>query len=73
MGGLPIREPDGQDHPVILDFRRFREHSLFTASNNSVMLTLRGKLTASKPEELIANGELVTDTLGRGIDGADNG
>ena len=37
------------------------------------MLTPRGKLAASKPEELIINGSLVTDTLGRAIDGADDG
>ena len=36
-------------------------------------LTPRGKLTASKPEELIVNGALVTDTLGREIDGNDDG
>ena len=36
-------------------------------------LTPRGKLTASKPEELIVNGALVTDTLGREIDGDDDG
>ena len=36
-------------------------------------LTPRGKLIASKPEELIVNGALVTDTLGRGIDGNDDG
>jgi hypothetical protein len=35
--------------------------------------TPRGKLTASKPEELIVNGSLVTDTLGREIDGSDDG
>ena len=33
----------------------------------------RGKLALSKPEELIINGALVTDTLGREIDGADDG
>ena len=33
----------------------------------------RVKLTASKPEELIVNGTLVTDTLVREIDGADDG
>lgn len=42
-------------------------------SNDQVMLTPRGKLATSKPEELIINGTLVTDTLGRGIDGADDG
>jgi hypothetical protein len=36
-------------------------------------LTPRGKLTASKPEELIVNVGLVTDTLGREIDGNDDG
>ena len=39
-------------------------------SNNQVTLTPRVKLTSSKPEELIVNGALITDTLGRGIDGA---
>ena len=42
-------------------------------SNDEVTLTPRVKLTSSKPEELIVNGSLVTDTLGRGIDGADDG
>jgi hypothetical protein len=42
-------------------------------SNDQVMLTPRGKLTASEPEELIVNGSLVTDTLGREIDGAGDG
>ena len=47
--------------------------AVYNASNNSVTLTPRGKLTASKPEELIVNGALVTDTLGREIDGNDDG
>jgi hypothetical protein len=38
-----------------------------------VTLTPRGKLTASKPEELIINGSLLTDTLGREVDGNDDG
>jgi hypothetical protein len=38
-----------------------------------VALTPRAKLTASKPEELIVNGSLVTDPLGREIDGNDDG
>jgi hypothetical protein len=42
-------------------------------SNDQVMLTPRTKLTASKPEELIVDGSLLTDTLGRGIDGAGDG
>jgi hypothetical protein len=42
-------------------------------SNDQVVLTPRAKLTASKPEELIVNGTLITDTLGHEIDGADNG
>jgi Right handed beta helix region len=42
-------------------------------SNDQVTLTPRGKLTASKPEELIVNGSLLTDTLGREVDGNDNG
>jgi hypothetical protein len=47
--------------------------AVYNPSNNSVTLTPRGKLTASKPQELIVNGLLVTDTLGRGIDGAGDG
>jgi hypothetical protein len=47
--------------------------AVYNASKNSMTLTPRGKLTASKPEELIVNGTLVTDTLGRGIDGANDG
>ena len=42
----------------------------YNGSNRQVTLTPRGKLTASKPDELIVDGSLVTDTLGRGIDGA---
>jgi hypothetical protein len=47
--------------------------AVYNASNNSVTLTPRGKLTASKPEELIVNGALLTDTLGREIDGNGDG
>ena len=36
-------------------------------------LTPRGTLNLTKPEELIVNGRLVTDTLGRQIDGNDDG
>jgi hypothetical protein len=45
----------------------------YSGSNNMVTLMPRDKLTASKPEELIVNGALLTDTLGREIDGADDG
>jgi hypothetical protein len=38
-----------------------------------VTLTPRGTLTASKPQELIVNAALVTDTLNRPIDGNDDG
>jgi hypothetical protein len=47
--------------------------AVYNASNNSVTLTPRGKLTASKPEELIVNGSLLTDMVGRDIDGNDDG
>jgi hypothetical protein len=47
--------------------------AVYTSSNNQVMLTPHGALTASKPEELIVNGTLLTDTLGREIDGNDDG
>jgi hypothetical protein len=47
--------------------------AVYTSSNNQVTLTPRGKLTASKPQELIVSGSLVTDTLGREIDGNDDG
>jgi hypothetical protein len=42
-------------------------------SNDQVTLTPRTTFTSSKPEELIVNGTLVTETLGRGIDGGDDG
>jgi hypothetical protein len=42
-------------------------------SNDQVTLTPRAKFSSSKSEELIVNGSLVTDTLDRGIDGADDG
>ncbi len=45
----------------------------YMASNDSVTLIPRAKLTTSKPEELVVNGTLILDTLGRGIDGAANG
>ena len=47
--------------------------AIYNPSNNTVTLTPRGKLTASKPEELIVKGTLVTDTLGREIDGHGDG
>jgi hypothetical protein len=47
--------------------------AVYNASNDSVTLMPRGKLTASKPEELIVNGAIITDAISRGIDGADNG
>ena len=47
--------------------------AVYTASNNQVTLTPRGTLNLTKPEELIVNGALVTDTLGREIDGNDDG
>ena len=45
----------------------------FTASNNQVTLTPRGTLKLTKAEELIVDAALVTDTLGREIDGNDDG
>jgi hypothetical protein len=47
--------------------------AVYNPSTNRVTLTPRGTLTASKPEELIVNAALVTDTLGRPIDGNDDG
>ena len=47
--------------------------AVYNPSNNSMTLAPRGKLTASKPEELIVNGALLTDMLGREIDGNDDG
>jgi RHS repeat-associated protein len=47
--------------------------AVYSPSNNTVTLTPRGKLTATKPEELIVNGSFLTDTLGREIDGNDDG
>jgi hypothetical protein len=38
-----------------------------------VTLTPRVKLTATKPEELVVKGASLTDTLGREIDGNDDG
>jgi hypothetical protein len=45
----------------------------YNPSNNTVTLTPRFKLNASKAEELIVDGALLTDVLGRGIDGDDDG
>ena len=39
--------------------------AIYNGSNEQVTLAPRTKLTASKPEELIVNGTLITDTLGR--------
>ncbi len=47
--------------------------AIYNGSNKQVTLAPRTKLTASKPEELIVNGTLITDTLGRELDGADDG
>jgi hypothetical protein len=47
--------------------------AVYTGSNNQVTLTPRGTLNLTKPEELIVNGSLVTDALGREIDGNDDG
>ena len=47
--------------------------AVYTSSNNQVTLTPRGTLNLAKPEELIVKAALVTDTLGRQIDGNDNG
>jgi hypothetical protein len=47
---------------------------VYTASNNEATLTTpRAKLTASKQEELIVNGALLTAALGRKIDGNNDG
>jgi hypothetical protein len=50
-----------------------RTNLIYDPSNNSMTLTPRGKLTAAKPEELIVNGALLTDMLGREIDGDGDG
>ena len=47
--------------------------AVYSDSNYQVTLTPRGTLNLTKPEELIVNGALVTDTLGRPIDGNDDG
>jgi hypothetical protein len=47
--------------------------AIYDASSLQVTLTFRGKLTASKPEELIVDGALVTDAWDREIDGNDDG
>jgi hypothetical protein len=43
-----------------------------SGSNHQVMLTPRSEVTA-KPDELIANASHLTDSLGREVDGADDG
>ncbi len=47
--------------------------AVYSPSNNQVTLTPRGTLNPTKPEELIVNGSLVTDAMGRPIDGDDDG
>ena len=47
--------------------------AVYTSYTNQVTLTPRTALTPSKPEELIVNGTLLSDTLGREIDANNNG
>jgi hypothetical protein len=47
--------------------------AVYNASNHSVTLTPRGKLNLAKPEELTIDAALVTDALGRPLDGKDDG
>jgi hypothetical protein len=47
--------------------------AVYNPPNNSVTLLPSAKLTVTKPEELIIDGTLITDTLGREIDGNDDG
>ncbi|MFI5460676.1 MAG: Ig-like domain-containing protein, partial [Isosphaerales bacterium] len=47
--------------------------AVYTGANNQVTLTPRGTLNLKKPEELIVNAALLTDALGREIDGKDDG
>jgi hypothetical protein len=49
------------------------ESAVFNAADNSVTLTPRDKVTGSEQRELIVDGMLLTDTLGRDIDGAGDG
>ena len=50
-----------------------RARAVYTSSNNQVTLTPPGTLNLTKSEELIAIVGLLTDTLGREIDGNDDG
>ena len=47
--------------------------AVYAAATNRVTLTPRGTLNLTKPEELVVRGALVTDALGRPIDGNDDG
>jgi hypothetical protein len=47
--------------------------AVYNPATNQVTLTPRGTLNPTKPEELIVNGSVVTDALGRPIDGDDDG
>jgi RHS repeat-associated protein len=47
--------------------------AVYNASNETVTLTLRGKPNLANPEQLTVDGALVTDGLGRLIDGSDDG
>jgi hypothetical protein len=47
--------------------------AVYNGSNNQVTLTPRGTLNLTKPEELIFFTSLVTDTLGRQVDGNNDG
>ena len=47
--------------------------AVYNGSNNQVTLTPPGKLNLTKPEELIVITSVLTDALGRQVDGNDDG
>ncbi len=47
--------------------------AVYSTTVNRVTITSQSRLTASQPEELIINGQLLTDASGRKIDGAHKG
>ena len=49
------------------------EKRVYGSSNDQVTLTPNGTLSLTKPEELVVNGALLKDSLGREIDGSGDG
>jgi RHS repeat-associated protein len=74
-GFAPIIKPKGKHKPpgTRLGTLASPASAVYDSTNDTVTLTPRGKLKPSKPEELIVDAALLSDTLGRPIDGGGPG